>query len=352
LIGEIFPPEQRGKALGVLGTTVSVGLAIGPAVGGIITDVLSWRYIFYINIPICILASILVQTNLKPDKATRKPQFDIKGSFSMAVGLICLTLFLSKGSDWGWKSVQIIFMAAMAVVFLSVFIRTEKVHPEPVLDLKLFKNRIFRSATMAGLLCFTSLFAQTFLLPFYMIQLRGFTAAHAGLFLMAVPSIMGIVAPLAGALSDKIGTRGLCSVGLAIQGFSYVLLAMIDNSTAQSFIVAALLVQGLGIGMFNPPNNADLLGSVPRDRLGNASGMMGLTRTMGMIAGVAVSTSIFIGVRSYLLQDAGLAADAGFDVTGFAFLSGIRYAFWAGTGFAWVGAVIVWIRTKRIRSEG
>ena len=349
IIGEIFPPNQRGKALGILGTTVSVGLSVGPALGGFITGWLGWRYIFFLNLPLGLLGAVLVGRNLRPSAPSQSTHFDIPGSFTMAAGLFGLMLVLSRGGEWGWGSQPIFLLLAGALVFLALFFWLEHRNADPVLDLTLFDNSIFRSATFAGFLAFCSMFVQTFLLPFYLIQLRGFSPACAGLFLMAVPSVMAVVAPTSGALSDRIGTRGLCSVGLAIQGISFVLLATLDADSSQGFIVAALLVLGLGIGMFNPPNNSDLLSSVPRERLGNASGMMGLTRTLGMVCGVAMSSAIFTGVRNYILSSANPGSD---EVTAqFAFVSGLRWAFWAAAGLAWLGMIMVWGRESRKRRK-
>lgn len=347
LIGEIFPPDSRGKALGILGTTVSVGLAIGPAVGGIITDWLGWRYIFFLNLPFGVAAVYLVQRNLLGQKERKRTRFDLSGGFTMAVGILSLMLAISRGTHWGWASISIISLLVGSIASLLLFFWIEFRQDDPLLDLHLFQNSIFRSSTISGFLAFAALFAQSFLLPFYLIQLREIPASYAGFFLMAVPSVMGVVAPTSGALSDKIGTKGLCSVGLFILGISFVMLATLNSTSAQSYIVAILLVQGLGIGMFNPPNNSDLLSSVPRSRLGNASGMMGLTRTLGMVAGVAVSSAVFTTVRNYLL---GGANDNNVNITpdsSFAFLGGLRWAFWVAAGFAWLGMVMVWGRAER-----
>ncbi|MFH1863196.1 MAG: MFS transporter [bacterium] len=345
LIGEIFPPQQRGKALGLLGTTVSVGLSIGPALGGLITGWLGWRYIFFLNLPLGVLAAWLVNRNLRADSVIKRIPFDFPGGIALAMGLFCAMLMLSRGNDWGWGNTGVISLGLGALLFLGAFLRIETRTTEPLLDLTLFTNTTFRSATAAGYLAFASLFAQTFLLPFYLIQLRGFPPAYAGLFLMAVPSAMAVVAPTSGALSDRIGTRGLCSVGLFIQGVSFILLSTLQADSSQSSVVACLLVLGLGIGMFNPPNNADLLSSVARERLGNAGGVMGLTRTLGMVSGVAFSGSIFAGVRKHFL----LGADPtpGSAIADAAFMSGLRWAFWVAAGFAWLGMVLVWGREKR-----
>ncbi len=349
LIGEIFPPRHRGKALGILGTTVSVGLAIGPAVGGFITGYLGWRYIFFINLPLGALAAMLVKRNL-PLKRSEKPvRFDLPGALTMSSGLVLLLIALSRGNEVGWSDTAVVAQLLIGLLLIGLFLWFETRAPDPILALSLFHNRTFSSATAAGFFAFAALFAQTFLLPFYLIQLRGFSPAHAGLFLMAVPSIMAIVAPTSGSLSDRIGSKGLSSVGLTVQGVSFILLGTLSVATPQVHIVAILLLLGLGIGMFNPPNNADLLSSVPQERLGNASAMMGLTRTVGMVFGVALSTTIFLSVRNYLLRNAGVDPGAGVEVTGFAFLEGLRWAFLVAAGLSWVGALVTLRREKRER---
>lgn len=350
LIGEIFPSEHRGKALGLLGTTVALGLSTGPAVGGFITGWLGWRYIFFLNLPLGVLAAILIRRNLRPDSVFTQSRFDLKGGFTMAAGLFCLLMALSRGSDWGWTVAPILLLSVGTIIFSALFFRAEKSAPDPILDLKLFANRVFKSATFSGFLAFSSLFAQTFLLPFYLIQLRGFPPAHAGLFLMAVPSVMSVAAPVSGALSDKIGTRGLCTVGLLIQGIGFLLLSTLGEATSEGTIVAILMVIGLGVGMFNAPNNSELLGSVPKNRLGNAAGMMGLTRTLGMVAGVAVSSAIFSGVRSYLEHSAGHSLTAA--AADFAFLGGLKWSFRVAAGFAWLGMIMVWGREKGKGNQG
>jgi len=339
LIGEIFPKESRGKALGLFGMVVAFGLSTGPAVGGFITGWLGWRYIFYLNLPLGILAAILVRRNLRADTVFSKSRFDIAGGISMALGLLCLLLTLSRGSDWGWTSPIIVVLFAAALIILIHFVRTELRVSDPVLDLRLFSNLSFRSAALAGVLGFTSLFAQTFLLPFYLIQLRHFPPQHAGLFLMAVPLIMSVVSPTSGSLSDKIGTRGISAAGLLFQGIGFLLLSSLQVHTSELTIFSFLLVIGLGTATFNAPNNSELLSSVPKHRLGNAAGMMGLTRTFGMVCGIALSSAVFNGVSSYLAHN---ASDT--HPPDFAFIGGLRWAFWFAAAMAWLGAIIVWQR--------
>jgi EmrB/QacA subfamily drug resistance transporter len=342
LIGEIFPPESRGKALGLFGMVVAFGLSTGPAVGGFITGWLGWRYIFYLNLPLGILAAILVRRNLRADTAFSKSRFDIAGGLSMALGLFCLLLALSRGSDWGWSSPLILSLLIGAAIWLTFFARTELRVADPVLELKLFSNPLFRSAALASTLGFTSLFAQTFLLPFYLIQLRHFPPAHAGLFLMAVPLIMSVVSPASGTLSDKVGTRGLSAAGLLFQGVGFLLLSTLQLHTSQPTIFAFLLVIGLGTATFNAPNNSELLSSVPKARLGNAAGMMGLTRTLGMVCGIALSSAIFSGVSSSWANNSAVNTHP----PDFAFIGGLQWAFRVAAAMAWVGMVMVWLRPK------
>lgn len=347
LVGEIFPPRHRGKALGVLGTTVSVGLAVGPAVGGLITGYLGWRYIFFLNLPLGILAAALVKKNLILKLSDKPVHFDLPGALTMSGGLVLLLFGLSRGNETGWSDAFVLTQLAVGLTLIGFFLWLETRASDPILALTLFKNRTFSSAAAAGFFAFAALFSQTFLLPFYLIQFRGFQPAHAGLFLMAVPSIMSIVAPTAGSLSDRIGSKGISSIGLIIEGLAFLLLSTLTGETPQVHIVGILLLLGVGNGMFNPPNNADLLSSVPKDRLGNASAMMGLTRTVGMVFGVALSTTIFVGVRDHLLRISGIDPGAGMDQIGFAFLSGVHWAFRIAAGLSWMGALVTLRREKR-----
>ncbi|MCX6641661.1 MAG: MFS transporter [bacterium] len=351
LIGEIFAPHERGKALGMLGTTVAVGLSLGPAVGGFITGWLGWRYIFFLNLPLGVLTAWLVKRNLRPDTVFNRAKFDFAGGATMAASLFCLLLVFSRGADWGWQNPGVLALIAGTILFGWLFFRIEKKAHNPVLDLTLFSNPTFRSATAAGFLAFAALFTQTFLLPFYLINLRGFAPAYAGLFLMAVPSVMMVASPVAGTLSDKIGTRGICALGLLIMGISQFFLAGLGLATSQAQIVSILLLLGLGSGIFNPPNNSELLSSVPKDRLGNAAGMMGLTRSLGMVAGIGISSAIFTGVRTHLLKEANLTVDLHNHSGDFAFLAGLRWAFLAAVVFAWAGMVMVWGRKKKVVSR-
>ncbi len=339
LIGIIFPPDSRGKAMGILGTTMAVGLSIGPVVGGAITDWFGWRYIFFINIPFGIAAAFMVMHYIKPDKDTVRSSFDLPGAATMALALTCMLLLFSRGNDWGWDSIPILALMGGSLIFPIMFILFENRSNNPLLDLGLFKNSTFSSATYAGFLAFTAMFSQTFLMPFYLIQIRSITIAEAGLILASVPLVMAVIAPASGALSDKIGTRGLCVFGLFTLGMSFVMLTFLGEETSRIYVVLSLLLTGFGIGMFNPPNNADFLSSVPRDRLGNASAMMGLTRTMGMAFGVAVSSVIFTGVRNHLLTREGVSEEL--PQAAFAFLGALHWVFWVAAGFSWLGMVMV-----------
>jgi len=347
IIGEIFPPDKRGKALGFLGTTVAVGLSVGPVVGGVITEVLGWRYIFYLNIPFGLSALIMVGRFIRKDSQFIRTIFDLTGALTMMLGLLSILLIFSRGNGWGWTSPGTIVVIGAAFIFPLVFYRIEKRTKYPLLDLDLFSNKTFSSSTMAGFLAFAALFTQTFLMPFYLIELRGIGTTYAGLYLMSVPLMMALIAPISGTLSDKIGTKWLCVTGMLILGISFIRLATLSMASNPLAIVTSLLITGLGIGMFNPPNNADLLSSVPRQRLGNASGMLGLTRTLGMTFGVAISGLIFVGVRNIMLAKSGITENNPF-MAPEPFLAGLHAAFYAAAGISLAAGLVVLRRDKKI----
>ncbi len=352
LIGEIFPLEKRGQALGLFGATISVGLAVGPAFGGLVTELLGWQFIFFLNVPFGLLGALLVYRLLRKDSPVNRPRLDVVGSSALALTFLGLTLALTRGNDWGWGSPLTIISLAAALVAAAFFLRAEARTNDPILDLKIFRNPIFLSATAAGFLAFSALSIQTYWLPFYFKDLRGLPVSTAGLYLMSIPLMMGVVAPISGHLSDRLGTRGLCAGGLLIQGIGMLLSSRLAAGTPSGFLVAALLVTGIGVGMFNPPNNAELLSSVRHDRLGNASGMMGLTRTLGMVMGVALSSAIFTGVHVYYLGNASPHSSGVSSTDQQIFLAGLKAVLITAAVLSWLGMVMVWGRGKgRIKNE-
>jgi EmrB/QacA subfamily drug resistance transporter len=292
-----FPPESRGRVLGLQATMTYLGLTTGPSVGGLLTSWLGWRSIFYINLPIGLLALALSARFIPDDRPGRRTErFDLPGAAAFMAGLTLLLLALNQGHAWGWVSLPIIALFVVALAVLAGFIALERRVPAPMLDLSLFGRRLFSVAAASAVLNYICLYSITFVLPFYLIQGRGLGPAQAGLILTAQPLVMAVVAPLSGALSDRIGSRLLSPLGMLILSVGLFLLSRLGPASPVSQIMAGLAVAGFGTGMFISPNTSALMGTAPRGRQGIASGILATARNVGMALGVGLAGAIFTSV--------------------------------------------------------
>ncbi len=318
-----FPASQRGRALGAQGTFTYLGLTVGPSLGGWLAEAFGWRSVFYINVPVGLAAMALAFRSIADDTVRKaEERFDFVGAALFTSGLMTLMMALNQGQEWGWMSPLTLGVVAGAAALLVVFVRVERRRPAPMLDLALFGNRTFSASTVSALLNYSCVYAVTFVLPFLLIQGRGLGTAQAGLVLTAQPIVMAIVAPVSGALSDRIGSRGLATTGMALLAAGLVALALLVTHGTLPQLAAALALVGLGIGIFVSPNNSALMGAAPRNRQGIASGVLATARNVGMVLGVGFAGAIFTtvlgraaspstgltaGVRASLLTAAGMA---------------------------------------------
>jgi EmrB/QacA subfamily drug resistance transporter len=318
-----FPANERGKALGALGTFTYLGLTAGPSLGGWLATAFSWRAVFYINVPIGIVAILLGLRTVPNDRVARQDErFDFIGASLFTSGLTALLIALNQGHAWGWTSPAILALLAASAALLAVFIRFELRRESPMLDLSLFTSRVFSASSVSALLNYACVYALLFVLPFLLIQGRGLDAEHAGLVLTAQPIVMAIVAPFSGSISDRIGTRWPAILGMLILVAGLLLVALFVGHGSLPEIAAGLAVVGLGIGTFVSPNNSALMGAAPRNRQGIASGVLATARNVGMVLGVGIAGAVFTtvvarmaspsvalvdGVRASLLVSAGLA---------------------------------------------
>jgi len=213
--------------------------------------------------------------------------------------MVSLLLVLNQGQGWGWGSVRTLALALVAAGTLGVFVWLEGRRANPMLDLSLFRKRTFSFSVISALLNYMSTYSIIFLLPFYFIQGRGFQPAQAGLILTAQPLVMALVAPLSGSLSDRFSPRWLATGGMAIMTLGLWMLSQAGAQTSVQTIVIALLVTGLGTGVFISPNTNVLLGSAPRNRQGIASGILATARNVGMVLGVGLAGAIFLTVQGH-----------------------------------------------------
>jgi EmrB/QacA subfamily drug resistance transporter len=288
-----FPPEERGRALGMNAVFVALGTSVGPTLGGLITANFSWRWIFYVNVPLGIIGVIATLLVLKERQARTTGRFDPAGALLLAVGLAALTLGLSFGQEWGWNSLALIATLIISASGFVLLVIVEQRVTDPIIDFSLLHNRVFVSANVSLIMSFLALFAVSFMLPFYLEELRAFSVIEAGLLLSPLPLTIAIIAPFSGALADRIGTRWLAASGLAIACVGLILISQLNAHSSVGDIIWRLVVTGAGQALFQSPNNSALMGSAPRARQGVAAGFLATGRVMGQSVSVALAGAIF-----------------------------------------------------------
>ncbi len=296
MLTSAFPPGERGKALGWNAVVVALGVSAGPTIGGILTENLTWRAIFYVNVPLGLIGLFLTLRVLTEQTGQGGTHFDPIGAILLAIGLASLTLGLSFGQEWGWTSPTLLAAMAGAVVALTAFVLYERRAHDPIVDLRLLRNRVFASANVSLILCFLALFAVSFLLPFYLEELKGFSTEQAGLLLTPLPLTIAVIAPISGSLADRFGTRWLTSGGLLLACVGLVLVSQLDAHSSVFEITWRLVLTGVGQGLFQSPNNSALMGAAPRGQQGSAAGFLATGRVIGQSISVALAGAIFVSL--------------------------------------------------------
>lgn len=304
-----FPSRQRGQALGLNSAIVSAGLAAGPTIGGILIQTLTWRSIFWINLPIGVLGILWAWRVLPEQPARRARGFDVPGTVLLSSSLLGILLATTEGQTWGWRSAPTLGVYAVGLVLLAAFIRRELSTDDPLLELRLFRIRGFSVGNASAFLSFVALSAASFLMPFFLVQGQGRTSELAGYMLTAAPIGIAAAAPISGALSDRFDTRVFGALGMAIVAASNFWLAGLGITAGVPAIVAALFLTGAGNGMFQSPNSSVVMGSVGREKLGTAAGMRASMRTLGQVTGIALAGAI-VASRRPVHVDQLLAAHA------------------------------------------
>jgi EmrB/QacA subfamily drug resistance transporter len=285
-------PKHRGKAFSVIAISVAAALSTGPVLGGALAGSLGWQSIFYINIPIGIVGIILAVKNIPADQKSKKLPLDIPGSVMVFVALFLILLPLDQVAS-GMNIIVFAVMLFLGIALTAVFIRFERKTKHPMLNLNLFKNRVFSAGLSAAVLNFMAQYIMTFLSPFYLQTVRMLSPAMTGLLFIPMPLTMLLVAPLSGYVSDRFDTRYISSAGMGIMGAGLFMLSFLNVDTPYWYIVIAMMVSGLGCGLFQTPNNSAVMGNVPAQNRGIASGMLATSRNIGMVLGVALSGALF-----------------------------------------------------------
>lgn len=300
IITQTFTPKDRGKALGIVATSVSAAIIIGPLVGGFILEHFSWRYIFYINIPVGILGVYMIVKFIEPDQQKKTKMFDIKSAILLFVLMLSLLTGIANAGKSGFDMLTI-FLLAVFVVSLISFILFELKLLNPIMDFQLFKNQTFSIGLISGVGVFICLAGVLVLLPFYLESILGFKPGKTGLLISIIPLFMGISSPVAGMLSDRFGTVHNTMIGLVMLLMGFTAASGLSSDTSVGEFLLRMVLIGSGIGFFMTPNNTAIMGTVPKESLGVASGMLALSRTLGQALGVAVLGSLWTRKTDVLL---------------------------------------------------
>jgi EmrB/QacA subfamily drug resistance transporter len=300
-------PERRGRALGIMAAAQAVGLSAGPAIGGLVLDLLNWQWVFWINVPVGLAGAVMGWFVLPPTKGLPvDTRFDWKGALLIAPALTALMAALNEGYAWGATSPLLLGSALLAVILLALFVRAERRADAPLVDLKLFDQPAFSAGTIAGLLSYAALFGLFFLMPFIFVRAYQDSIFTAGLRLCIVPVMLGVVAPIGGALYDRLGARLPTVLGMLVcVGASVMLFAVLDGSRdGVPLVMLALAVFGIGQGLFISPNNSAIMAAAPASLTGEAGGLLNVTRSCGVSAGIAAASSL-LAWRLAVLTESG-----------------------------------------------
>lgn len=351
LVVDTFPASERGRALGMVGTVVASGLTVGPALGGVLIHLFSWRVIFYINVPIGIVTAVLIARLLRGSHAdvTAEESFDWVGAVLLTLSLVCFLLASSHGYHWGYLSPRTLGLLGISVLTTAVFIRFETKISHPVVQPSLFSIRLFTLPILSGVTLFISLFTVVFLMPFYLIHPCGYPIDKVGLFMVVPFVFLFFVSPLSGSLYDRLGSRMLCTVGMTIMAAALFLLSRLRCGETPLPIVWRLALVGLGAAIFLPPNSSAAMTAVPPRRRGIAAGTVAAARNLGMVLGVALAGAIFN--TCFHILSGGLSLKVYRPELSPIFMSSFRYAVGAGGIVASTGAILAFLRGPEPRGR-
>ena len=346
IITEVFPVNERGKALGITGTFVALGALVGPPLGGFIVDATSWEYIFLINVPIGIITLFYSFKILPKGHKTAKGKLDGLGALLFMFAIVPLFVALGKGQEIGFTKPIILFSFLIAIISFIAFIMVEKKSESPLLQLQIFENKLFSLSIFCGFISFVAIFCSIIIQPFYLQDVLKYSPAYTGLILMIYPLVLSVVAPISGHLSDKIGSEILTFIGLVLTSLGLLLMSTLNEQSSLMSMVFFIVAMSIGNGLFQSPNNSLIMSTVPKDKLGIAGSVNGLVRNLGMVCGIALSTTLLYNRMSYKI---------GHRVTDYvvgrndAFIYGMKIVYIAAAAICMIGAILTFLRLYSIK---
>jgi len=341
IITEAFPISERGRALGLTGTFVALGALIGPPLGGLIVGASRWEVIFLINVPIGFITLFFAFRILPKGHESAKGKFDGVGALLFMLVVIPLFAAIGKGQEVGFDQPIVLLGFLITVISFIAFVVVEKKRESPLLELDIFKNKLFSLSVFCGFISFVSMFCANIIQPFYLQDVLNYSPSITGLVLMSSPLVLSVVAPVSGYFSDKIGSEILTFAGLVITSISLLLMSTLNEHSTLISILFFIVIMAFGNGLFQSPNNSLIMSTVPRNKLGIAGSVNALVRNLGMVCGIALSTALLYG---------GMSKKIGYKVTDYvvgrndAFIYGMRIVYITAAVICMIGAILTALR--------
>ncbi|MGD0153744.1 MAG: MFS transporter [Thermacetogeniaceae bacterium] len=350
LITEVFPPDERGRAMGINSITWALGNIIGPVLGGLILSVASWRLIFLINLPIGVAATIWAYLALHEiAKPALQEKVDLPGVILFSLSITALLVILTLNMEWGWLSAPILTLIALCLVTAAAFWFWERRTPHPAIDPALFQSRVFSLSTFAAVLQSLAMFSIIYLMVFYLQGVRGETPIRAAILILPMAIVQSVLSPLGGIIADRHGARLPATAGLLLQGAAALILSYLRPDSSYAILFFGLAIMGVGGSFFWSPNTRAVMSSAPSHRLGVASATLATLRQCGMVMSFAIAmaaaaasmpsnlmTKIFLGTAEKL--NGVMAA---------AFNQGLSQALRVSTFIVILAAVCTWLADDR-----
>ncbi len=340
IIAATFPPRERGTAIGIWAGVSALALAIGPLVGGLLTDHASWHWIFFVNVPVGILGIVASFLLIDESRDPTHERLDLPGLVTSAVGLFALTYGLIEANTYGWASARIVGAFALAAVSLVTFVLLERHQRAPMLDLTLFRNRTYVGANVVVLLVALTMFGVFFFLSLYMQNVLGFSAVQAGAAFLPMTILIILVAPQAGRLSDRWGSRGLMTAGMVLVGAQLLYFSRLDADATFWTLLPGLVLGGFGMAMTMTPSAAAATRAIPVAKAGVGSAVLNAFRQVGGSIGIALMGAI-------------MAAQLTSPPTVESFMKGLERSLLVAAGIALAGAAVAaWLIRPHEATKG
>ena len=339
IIAATFPPRERGTAIGIWAGTSALALAIGPLVGGLITEHINWSWIFFVNVPVGALGIIASLLFIDESRDETHASLDLPGLATSALGLFALTYGLIEANTYGWTSARILGAFVLAAVSLGSFLVIERRRRDPMLPLELFRNSTYTGANLVVLLVALAMFGVFFFVSLYMQNILGYSAVQAGAAFLPLTVLIILVAPIAGRASDRIGSRGLMTAGMILVATQLVLFSRLSIDSTFWNLLPGMLIGGVGMALTMTPSAAAATRGVPVDKAGVGSAVLNSARQVGGTMGVAILGAI-------------MASEIGGEQTPEAFMRGFERALLVAAGIALVGAVVAYALVRPHEEAG